>query len=90
MESTLERRSGSEKLAKIMTAESKTQLVKLFDHKCGISQPKATRIINSSPKTKTSTTKREEIKVPKRHTLQKFNIRRLLCRQLYQRFCLGY
>ena len=62
-----ERQSGSGRPAKIMTKSGIKRLVKLFDHKCGISQRKAARkmkcslpFINWALKNKTSIRKRKQ------------------------------
>ena len=85
-----ERQSGTGKQnAKIMTKAGIKELARLFDHKCGISQRKAARImkcsqqvINWTLKNKISIKKRKKIKVSKRTDTQNDKIRRL-CRQLY-------
>ena len=67
-----ERQSGSGRPAKIMTKSGIKRLVKLFDHKCGISQRKAARkmkcsqfLINLALENKTLIRKRKKTKIPK-------------------------
>ena len=66
--------------------------MKLFDHKCGISQRKAAKkmkysqfLINRALKNKTSIRKRKKTKIPKRNDAQKAKIRPM-CRHLYLKY----
>ena len=75
-----------------MTKNGIKRLVKLFDHKCGISQTKAARkmkcsqpLINWTLKTKTLIRKRKKTKIPKRTVAQKAKIRPM-CRKLYYKY----
>ena len=87
-----ERQSGRGRPAKIMTKSGIKRLVKLFDHKCGISQLKPARkmkwsqfIINWALKNKTSIRKRKKSKTPKRNDAHKVKIRPM-CRQSYLKY----
>ena len=67
-----------------MTKSGIDKLCKMFDHKCGISQTKAAKIMKCSQKhirktlkTKTSIRKRKKIKIPARTETQKSNARTL-------------
>ena len=70
-----ERQCDSDRLAKVMTKSGIKQLVRLFGHKCGISQLKAARctlpIVNWALKNITSIRKKKITKISKRTSAQK-------------------
>ena len=83
-----ERRKGSGRKPLIMT----DNLIRNFEHKCGISQLKYAKklkcshqYISKTLKTKTSIRKRKKIKIPKRTDAQRARIRRL-CGHLYKNY----
>ena len=87
-----ERQTGSGRKPKIMTKRAISQLTKLFDHKCGISQRIASKkfkcsqsLISKTLKTKTSIKKRKQMKIPSRTESQRAKNRRL-CGQLYKNY----
>ena len=86
------RQTGSGRKLKIMTKCAISQLTKLFDHKCGISQRIASKkfkcsqsLISKTLKTKTSIKKRKQMKIPSRTESQRAKNRRL-CGQLYKNY----
>ena len=75
-----------------MAKRAISQLTKLFDHKCGISQRIASKkfkcsqsLISKTLKTKTSMKKRKQMKIPSRTESQRAKNRRL-CGQLYKNY----
>ena len=75
-----------------MAKRAISQLTKLFDHKCGVSQRIASKkfkcsqsLISKTLKTKTSMKKRKQMKIPSRTESQRAKNRRL-CGQLYKNY----